>query len=134
MAGGGASSVWGPSPALVTALVALLGLGLAAYIVGPQLYWYAVEALTATAMCPSYDCNCDARPLLDLPEGAPPAPLATSSDLGAAALLRSDQCDWIVLPFAFVLLSLSALRASSAYAAASYYRILLCPRHYTVSG
>ncbi|CAD6244938.1 unnamed protein product [Miscanthus lutarioriparius] len=68
MAGCGASSLWGPSPALVTALVALLGLGLAAYIVGPRLYWYAVEALTATATCPTCNCNCDARPLLDLPD------------------------------------------------------------------
>jgi len=93
-----------------------------------------MEALTAMATYPTYDYNCDARSLLDLLEGAPPAPLATSSDLGAAALLRSDRRDWIVLPFAFVLLSLSALRASSAYAAASYYWILLCPRHYTVSG
>jgi hypothetical protein len=74
MAGAGASSAWGPSPALVTALVALLGLGLAAYIVGPQLYWHAAEALTAAAACPACDCNCDARPLLDLPEGAPPPP------------------------------------------------------------
>ncbi|NP_001144072.1 uncharacterized protein LOC100276901 [Zea mays] len=68
MAGGGAPSAWGPSPALVTALVALLGLGLAAYIVGPQLYWHAAEVLTAAAACPACDCNCDARPLLDLPE------------------------------------------------------------------
>jgi len=69
MAGAGAPSAWGPSPALVTALVALLGLGLAAYIVGPQLYWHAAEALTAAGACPACDCNCDARPLLDLPEG-----------------------------------------------------------------
>lgn len=111
MAGGGASSAWGPSPALVTALVALLGLGLAAYIVGPQLYWHAAEALTAAAACPACDCNCDARPLLDLPEGAPPSPLVASSDLGAAALLRSDRHDLIVLSFAFLLLSLHRVRA-----------------------
>ncbi|XP_062214427.1 uncharacterized protein LOC133915325 [Phragmites australis] len=60
---GRASSEWGPGPALV----ALLGLGLAAYIVGPQLYWRAAEALTAGA-CPACDCDCDALPLLALPE------------------------------------------------------------------
>jgi hypothetical protein len=81
MAGAGASSAWGPSPALVTALVALLGLGLAAYIVGPQLYWHAAEALTAAGACPACDCNCDARPLLDLPEGPS---RSASPDLGAA--------------------------------------------------
>jgi hypothetical protein len=52
----------------VTALVALLGLGLAAYIVGPPLYWHAAEALAAAGACPACDCDCDARPLLDLPE------------------------------------------------------------------
>lgn len=72
MAGGStsSSSSWGPSPALVTAVVALLGLGLAAYIVGPQLYWHASEALgRSTGACPACDCDCDARPLLALPEG-----------------------------------------------------------------
>uniref|UniRef100_A0A0D9ZDV8 DUF1068 domain-containing protein n=1 Tax=Oryza glumipatula TaxID=40148 RepID=A0A0D9ZDV8_9ORYZ len=70
MAGGSSSSSsWGPSPALVTAVVALLGLGLAAYIVGPQLYWHASEALgRSTGACPACDCDCDARPLLALPE------------------------------------------------------------------
>jgi hypothetical protein len=68
MAGG--SPAWGPSPALATTLVALLGLGLAAYIVGPPLYWHAAEALAAAGACPACDCDCDARPLLDLPEGS----------------------------------------------------------------
>jgi hypothetical protein len=68
MAGG--TSAWGPSPALATTLVALLGLGLAAYIVGPPLYWHAAEALAAAGACPACDCDCDARPLLDLPEGS----------------------------------------------------------------
>jgi len=125
MAGGGASSAWGPSPALVTALVALLGLGLAAYIVGPQLYWHAAEALTAAAACPACDCNCDARPLLDLPEGAPPPP---------CCLLRSWRCpsfrsDAIGLSFSFPLLlcccpCLHCVRAVLTQQRV-YYRILL---------
>ncbi|KAG8098377.1 hypothetical protein GUJ93_ZPchr0013g34212 [Zizania palustris] len=66
---GGSSSSWGPSPAVVTALVALLGLGLAGYIIGPPLYWHAAEALgRSPGACPVCDCDCDARPLLALPE------------------------------------------------------------------
>ncbi|CAD6260399.1 unnamed protein product [Miscanthus lutarioriparius] len=63
-AGTGASSVWGPSQALVS----LVGLGLAASIVVPQLYCYATEALKAAVVCPAGDYKCDARMLLDLPE------------------------------------------------------------------
>ena len=62
--------MWGPSQALVS----LVGLGLAASIVGPQLYCYTAEVLKAAAMCPAGDCKSDARTLLDLPEGAPPSP------------------------------------------------------------
>uniref|UniRef100_A0A453LY03 DUF1068 domain-containing protein n=2 Tax=Aegilops tauschii subsp. strangulata TaxID=200361 RepID=A0A453LY03_AEGTS len=66
---GRSSSSWGPSPAAVTALVALLGLGVAAYIVGPPLYWHVAEALGGSAgACPACACDCDALPLLQLPE------------------------------------------------------------------
>ncbi|KAF7061204.1 hypothetical protein CFC21_067917 [Triticum aestivum] len=72
MAGGSSSSSsssWGPSPAAVTALVALLGLGVAAYIVGPPLYWHVAEALgRSPGGCPACACDCDALPLLQLPE------------------------------------------------------------------
>ncbi|XP_037436370.1 uncharacterized protein LOC119303351 [Triticum dicoccoides] len=63
------SSSWGPSPAAVMALVALLGLGVAAYIVGPPLYWHVAEVLGRSAgACPACACDCDALPLLQLPE------------------------------------------------------------------
>ncbi|XP_047088756.1 uncharacterized protein LOC124700711 [Lolium rigidum] len=70
MAGGSlSSSSWAPSPAAVMALVALLGLGLAGYIVGPPLYWHVAEALgRSTGACPACLCDCDALPLLSLPE------------------------------------------------------------------
>uniref|UniRef100_A0ACD6A5N1 Uncharacterized protein n=1 Tax=Avena sativa TaxID=4498 RepID=A0ACD6A5N1_AVESA len=71
MAGGSlsSSSSWAPSPAAVMALVALLGLGLAGYIVGPPLYWHVAEALgRSTGACPACVCDCDALPLLSLPE------------------------------------------------------------------
>jgi hypothetical protein len=52
------------------ALVALLGLGLAGYIVGPPLYWHVAEAVgRSTGACPACVCDCDALPLLSLPEG-----------------------------------------------------------------
>jgi hypothetical protein len=55
------------------ALVALLGLGLAGYIVGPPLYWHVAEALgRSTGACPACLCDCDALPLLSLPEGTSP--------------------------------------------------------------
>ncbi|KAE8775064.1 putative methyltransferase PMT26 [Hordeum vulgare] len=54
MADGSSSSSWGPSPAAVTALVALLGLGVATYIIGPPLYWHVAEALSRSpGACPS---------------------------------------------------------------------------------
>ncbi|KAE8818928.1 putative methyltransferase PMT26 [Hordeum vulgare] len=43
MADGSSSSSWGPSPVAVMALVALLGLGVPAYIVGPPLYSHVIE-------------------------------------------------------------------------------------------
>ncbi|KAF7074938.1 hypothetical protein CFC21_079747 [Triticum aestivum] len=65
MAGGSSSS----SSSAVAALVALLGLGVAAYIVGPPLYWHVAEALgRSPGACPACACDCDALPLLQLPE------------------------------------------------------------------
>ncbi|KAE8776675.1 hypothetical protein D1007_50659 [Hordeum vulgare] len=80
MADGSSSSSWGPSPAAVTALVALLGLGVAAYIIGPPLYWHVAEALgRSPGACHACAYDCDALPLPQLPEGTPlavGAPLA----------------------------------------------------------
>ncbi|KAI5017248.1 hypothetical protein ZWY2020_037626 [Hordeum vulgare] len=69
MADGSSPSSWGPSPAAVTALVALLGLGVAAYIIGPPLYWHVAEALARSPWaCHACAYDCDALPLPQLPE------------------------------------------------------------------
>ncbi|KAE8778275.1 putative methyltransferase PMT26 [Hordeum vulgare] len=70
MADGSSSSSWGPSPAAVMALVALLGLGVPAYIVGPPLYSHVAEALDRSpGACHACACDYDALPLPQLPEG-----------------------------------------------------------------
>ncbi|KAE8816534.1 putative methyltransferase PMT26 [Hordeum vulgare] len=70
MADGSSSSSWGPSPVAVTALVALLGLGVAAYIIGPPLNWHVTEALgRSPGACHTCAYDWDALPLPQLPEG-----------------------------------------------------------------
>ncbi|KAE8766716.1 putative methyltransferase PMT26 [Hordeum vulgare] len=69
MADGSSSSSWGPSPTTVMALVALLGLGVPAYIVGPPLYSHVTEALERSpGACHACACDCDALSLPQLPE------------------------------------------------------------------
>ncbi|KAE8819570.1 hypothetical protein D1007_02560 [Hordeum vulgare] len=69
MADGSSSSSWGPSPTAVTTLVALLGLGVAAYIIGTPLYWHITEALgRSRGACHACAYDCDALPLPQLPE------------------------------------------------------------------
>lgn len=108
----------------MTALVALLGLGLAAYIVGPQLYWHAAEVLTAAAACPACDCNCDARPLLDLPEGAPPPPSLPPQILALRSFFL-DPTDAIGSCPSLCFCAALVCTASSAYAAAAIYELEL---------
>ncbi|KAI5007103.1 hypothetical protein ZWY2020_047051 [Hordeum vulgare] len=69
--GGWVLPSWGPSRA-VMALVALLGLGVPAYIVSPPLYSHVAEALDRSpGACHACACDCDALPLPQLPEGTP---------------------------------------------------------------
>ncbi|XP_075508736.1 uncharacterized protein LOC142545432 isoform X2 [Primulina tabacum] len=60
---------------VLKAVVAIMALCLAAYIVGPLLYWRLVEGLAAfgrssSSSCPSCNCDCvDSLQLLSAPEG-----------------------------------------------------------------
>ncbi|XP_073043037.1 uncharacterized protein [Primulina eburnea] len=60
---------------VLKAVVAIMALCLAAYIVGPLLYWRLVEGLVAfgrssSSSCPSCNCDCvDSLQLLSAPEG-----------------------------------------------------------------
>ncbi|KAG6419580.1 hypothetical protein SASPL_121802 [Salvia splendens] len=54
---------------VVKAVIGLMAICLAAYIVGPPLYWHLMEGLaSASATCPSCNCDCDALPLLSIPQ------------------------------------------------------------------
>ncbi|KAF3321613.1 hypothetical protein FCM35_KLT13829 [Carex littledalei] len=65
---GGSGGVAGLNPTLIRAMVVMLGLGLAGYIVGPPLYWHVVEALDGSSGCPPCTCDCSSQPLLSIPE------------------------------------------------------------------
>lgn len=55
---------------VLKAVLGLMAICLAAYIVGPPLYWHLMEGLaSASASCPSCNCECDAMPLLSIPQG-----------------------------------------------------------------
>ncbi|ONK74472.1 uncharacterized protein A4U43_C03F6630 [Asparagus officinalis] len=57
------------NPRLLRAILLLMGLGLASYIVVPPLYWHLVEALgSSSSSCPPCSCDCSSQPLLSLPE------------------------------------------------------------------
>jgi Protein of unknown function (DUF1068) len=66
---GGSSGIAGLNPTLIRAMVMVLGLGLAGYIVGPPLYWHVVEALGGSSGCPPCTCDCSSQPLLSIPHG-----------------------------------------------------------------
>ena len=52
-------------------VLGLMAICLAAYIVGPPLYWHLKEGLaSASAACPTCNCDCDALLLLSIPKGA----------------------------------------------------------------
>ncbi|XP_073283590.1 uncharacterized protein [Primulina huaijiensis] len=59
---------------VLKAVVGIMALCLAAYIVGPPLYWHLVEGLAAfsrssSSSCSSCNCDCvDSLPLLSVPE------------------------------------------------------------------
>ncbi|EOA38587.1 hypothetical protein CARUB_v10010412mg [Capsella rubella] len=54
--------------------LALLGLSMAGYILGPPLYWHLTEALAAVSQssaassCPSCPCNCPPYPAITIPK------------------------------------------------------------------
>ncbi|KAK6157304.1 hypothetical protein DH2020_011552 [Rehmannia glutinosa] len=57
---------------VLKAAVGLMAICLAAYIVGPPLYWHLIEGLasaSASASCPPCNCDCDSLPLLSIPQG-----------------------------------------------------------------
>ncbi|GFP79577.1 hypothetical protein PHJA_000101200 [Phtheirospermum japonicum] len=49
----------------------LMAICLAAYIVGPPLYWHLMEGLASASAssCPPCNCDCDSLPLLSIPQG-----------------------------------------------------------------
>lgn len=57
--------------------LALLGLSMVGYILGPPLYWHLTEALAAVShssavsasSCPLCDCDCSSQHLLTIPKG-----------------------------------------------------------------
>ncbi|KAF2546131.1 hypothetical protein F2Q70_00019419 [Brassica cretica] len=54
--------------------LALMGLSMVGYILGPPLYWHLTEALAAVShssdsSCPPCACDCSSLPLLTIPEG-----------------------------------------------------------------
>ncbi|XXG61718.1 hypothetical protein AAC387_Pa05g0257 [Persea americana] len=62
------------SPMVLKALVAVMAIGLAVYIVGPPLYWHFAEGLaavgsSAASSCAPCVCDCTSQPLLTLPDG-----------------------------------------------------------------
>ncbi|RWR96113.1 hypothetical protein CKAN_02547900 [Cinnamomum micranthum f. kanehirae] len=63
------------NPRLLKGVVAVMALGIAAYIVVPPLYWHFAEGLAAvsssssTSCAPCAACDCSSQPLLALPHG-----------------------------------------------------------------
>lgn len=57
------------NPRLLRLIPLIMGLGLAAYIIAPPLYWHIAEALgRSSSSCPPCSCDCSSQPLLSLPE------------------------------------------------------------------
>ncbi|GER53226.1 hypothetical protein STAS_30733 [Striga asiatica] len=68
----------------VKAALGLMAICLAAYIVGPPLYWHLMEGLasaSASATCPPCNCDCDSVPLLSIPQDNAYIYLLNFSDL-----------------------------------------------------
>jgi hypothetical protein len=60
------------TPALLKALLGMLAVTLAGYILGPPLYWHFMEGLAAvshSSSCPPCTCDCSSQPLLSIPQG-----------------------------------------------------------------
>ncbi|KAJ1702766.1 hypothetical protein LUZ63_002545 [Rhynchospora breviuscula] len=65
---GGSGALAGLNPTLIRAIVVVLGLGVAGYIVGPPLYWHLAEILGGSSGCPPCTCDCSSQPLLSIPQ------------------------------------------------------------------
>ncbi|XP_031090596.1 uncharacterized protein LOC115995639 isoform X2 [Ipomoea triloba] len=61
---------------VVKALLGVMAVCLAGYILGPPLYWHLMEAIAAVTRssssyysCPPCTCDCNSQPLLAIPQG-----------------------------------------------------------------
>ncbi|KAG7983394.1 hypothetical protein I3843_04G104300 [Carya illinoinensis] len=61
------------NPTVLKVGLAVMGLCIAGYILGPPLYWHSMEGLAAVShssnSCPPCQCDCSSQPLLSIPEG-----------------------------------------------------------------
>ncbi|KAK4369394.1 hypothetical protein RND71_013186 [Anisodus tanguticus] len=67
---GGRSSAC--SPKVLKAVLGLMAISLAAYILGPPLYWHLMEGLAAASSvstCPPCNCDCKSEPFFFIPPG-----------------------------------------------------------------
>lgn len=83
----------GMNPAVVRAALAVMGLCLAGYILGPPLYWHSLEVIAAFGHSSCTPCNCDCSssdPILAIPSGDLSLTcLVSLCDLGFVSLHRS---------------------------------------------
>ncbi|XP_057527339.1 uncharacterized protein LOC130806330 [Amaranthus tricolor] len=65
------------NPKVVKISLGLIALSIAAYIVGPPLYWHFLEgsdslsdqSSSTSINCPPCSCNCNSSPLITIPDG-----------------------------------------------------------------
>lgn len=63
------------SPRVLKSVLALMAISLAAYILGPPLYWHLMEGLAAVSRsssvttCPPCNCDCNSEPFFVIPTG-----------------------------------------------------------------
>ncbi|KAK4366712.1 hypothetical protein RND71_014592 [Anisodus tanguticus] len=61
------------SPKVLKAVLGVMAISLAAYILGPPLYWHFMEGLAAASSsvstCPPCNCDCNSEPFFFIPPG-----------------------------------------------------------------
>lgn len=63
------------SPRVLKSVLGLMAISLAAYILGPPLYWHLMEGLAAVSRsssvttCPPCNCDCNSEPFFFIPPG-----------------------------------------------------------------
>ncbi|MCD7460559.1 hypothetical protein HAX54_043772 [Datura stramonium] len=73
------------SPRVLKAVLGLMAVSLAAYILGPPLYWHLMEGLVAVShsssvtTCPPCNCDCNSEPFFFIPPGLSNASLTDCS-------------------------------------------------------